>query len=458
MSMKSWVNGLLAGLGEPSERQPANLPDAAQMVSARAPLLVGYGALAVLVLGFGGWAGFSSISGAVVASGQVEVEHNRQVVQHPDGGVVAQIAVKDGDRVAAGDVLIQLDGELLISEHAIVEGQFFEILARMGRLEAERNDEAEIRFSPELVASAAAHPDHAALMEGQKRLFVARKETMVKSLEQLTQRAEQTRSQIDGVNAQLTALQEQLRLIEEELVDQRSLLARGLAQSSRVLALEREAAQLSGQVGELTASRAQSEGQLAEIDLERLRLGSERRETAETELRDMGYQSLELAERRRSLGGQIERLEIRAPVAGVVHAMAVTTPRSVIRAAEPVLYLIPQDRPLVVSARISPINIDEVHVGQSVVLRLSAFASRTTPELVGHVTRLSADALVDEATRASYFTAEVMIDAGEADKLNGLTLLPGMPAEVYIQTGERSPLSYLLKPFTDYLSGAFRES
>ncbi|PCD76294.1 HlyD family type I secretion periplasmic adaptor subunit [Pseudothioclava arenosa] len=426
--------------------------------SARGAVTLGLAAIAVLIFGFGLWAAFSSISGAVVASGQVEVEQNRQIVQHPDGGVIAEILVKDGDLVEAGDLLLRLDGTLLRSELTIVESQFFELLARRGRLEAERDDAEETRFPAELAETAASDPAIAQLMEGQRNLFAARRETMQKSLDQLAERRLQTERQIEGIGAQLAALSTQVDLIRRELADQRKLFERGLAQAGRVLALEREEAALAGQIGELTAARAQSEARLTEIAIEALRLASQRREEAETELRNTGYRELELAERRRALSEQIDRLDIRAPVSGLVHAMAVTTPRSVIRAADPVLYLIPQDRPLVISARIPPIHIDEVAIGLPVTLRFSAFSARTTPELFGQVSRISADALLDEATRAAYFRAEVVLKAGETDKLAPLQLVPGMPAEVYIRTAERSPLSYLLKPFTDYFNRAFREN
>ncbi|WP_444463821.1 HlyD family type I secretion periplasmic adaptor subunit [Rhodobacter capsulatus] len=426
-------------------------------VSPRMALLLGYVTLAVLVGGFGVWSVASSIAGAVIASGQVEVDQHRQVVQHPDGGVVAQIEVHEGDRVAAGQVLIRLDGDLDRSERSIVEGQFFELLARRGRLEAERADAPEIRFHPELLEAAQTRPDVAEQIDGQRRLFEARAQTLRKALEQVTKRREQTQSQIDGIEAQRLATVQQQELIEKELIDQRSLLDKGLAQASRVLALQREAANLAGQIGALVAQKAQAEGKVTELDLEALRLASQRREDAETELRDIGYRELELAERRRALTEKIERLDLRAPVGGLVYAMTVTTPRAVIRPAEPVLYIVPQDRPLLVAAQISPINIDEVRVGQPVALRFPAFVSRTTPELFGQVTQISADALVDEASRMSYFRAEVMLNPGEAEKLGALQLLPGMPAEVYIRTGERSPLAYLTKPFTDYFTRAFRE-
>lgn len=446
------------GLPAPAHRiEPTIAPPPETRISPRAALLIGYVTLAVLVGGFGLWSVVSSIAGAVIASGQVEVDQHRQVVQHPDGGVVAEIRVHEGDTVTAGQLLIRLDGDLVRSERSIVEGQFFELLARRGRLEAERADAPEIRFHPELLEAAQTRPDVAELVEGQRRLFEARAQTLRKALDQVTKRGEQTLAQIGGIEAQRSATEQQEALIARELVDQQQLLDKGLAQASRVLALQREAANLAGQVGALVAQKAQAEGKVTELELESLRLTSQRREDAETELRDIGYRELELAERRRSLTEQIERLDMRAPVGGIVYAMTVTTPRAVIRPAEPVLYIVPQDRPLLVAAQISPINIDEVRIGQPVALRFPAFASRTTPELFGQVTQISADALVDEASRMSYFRAEVMLNPGEAEKLGALQLLPGMPAEVYIRTGERSPLAYLTRPFTDYFVRAFRE-
>ncbi|WP_342759924.1 HlyD family type I secretion periplasmic adaptor subunit [Paracoccus sp. S3-43] len=426
--------------------------------SVRGALLTGLISIVVLLGGFTAWAMQSRIAGAVVASGQVEVEQQRQVVQHPDGGVVEEILVKDGQTVEAGQPLIRLDGSLLRTEHAIVEGQYFEILARRGRLEAERGDAETMQIPDELLEAAEGNADLQTLIEGQRSLFETRRDTLRQSVEQLEKQSEQVRQQVDGIDAQIVALDRQRELIGEELEDQQSLLDRGLAQASRVLALEREAASLDGRLGELKASRASAETRQTELDIQRLRLGAERREEAETELRDLGYRELELAERRRGLTEQINRLDIRAPAAGVIYDLQVTTPRSVIRPADPVLYVIPQDRPLVVSARLATINVDEVQVGQPVVLRFSAFSSRTTPEIDGMLGRVSADALIDEATHQPYYRAEVTIPADQLAKLGDLALIPGMPVEVYIQTGERSPMAYLVKPLTDYFNRAFRES
>ena len=442
-------------LAAPKPRAPSEVQS---LLSARTSVIVGSVTAAILVLGFGVWSVASEIAGAVVASGQIEVSQNRQVVQHPDGGVVAEIAVKEAQPVKAGDLLIRLDGALVKSELAIVEGQLFEVMARSARLEAERNDAPAPEFLGELAELAKTRPEVADLIEGQRSLFTARRESVLKQSEQLQKRAAQIASQIEGVDAQVAALSQQLDLIEQELTDQRTLLEKGLAQSSRVLALEREASRLQGSVGELQASRAQAEGRATEVELEVLRLAAVRREEANTQLRDIGARVLELAERRRSLTEQIARLEIRAPVSGTVLGLVVSTPQSVIRPAEPLLYLIPQDRPLIITAQVQTIDVDQVFVGQKVRLMFPAFSARTTPELNGHVVTVSADVLVDERAQMAYYKAEIALDPGEIDRLEGLTLIPGMPVETFIQTGARSPMAYLLKPFTDYFAAAFRES
>jgi HlyD family secretion protein len=421
-------------------------------------LVLGALTLVALVGGFGAWSVTTTLDGAVIASGQIEVAQNRQVVQHPDGGVVAEIRVAEGARVQAGEVLLRLDGTLLESERAIVESQLYEVMARRGRLEAERDESPEIRFAPDLLAAAATAPETAELVEGQRRLFEARAETRAQELEQLTQRAAQTRRQIEGIDAQSAALTTQLGLIREELAAVRSLLEKGLAEASRLLALQREEARLLGQVGELAATRAASEVQITEIAIQKLRLVAASREEASTQLRDIGYRELELAERRRALTERLARLEITAPVAGLVLGLAVTTPRAVLRPAEEVLYVIPQDRPLVIATRVAPVNVDEVEPGQAATLVFPAYSARTTPELKGRVTLVSADALVDERTGVPYYRVELTPDAGEIARLEGRALIPGMPVEAFIRTTPRTPLAYLVQPFADYFARAFRES
>ena len=426
--------------------------------SSRRPIIVGLLAVIVLVGGFGAWSVLTTIGGAVVAPGVIQVEQNRQVVQHPDGGVVAEITVIEAQNVKAGDLLIRLDGSQLHSTLAIIEGQLFDSMARRSRLEAERDDKPAPVFTAELLDLAKARPDVVDQIEGQRRLFTARLETQNAQVSQLNKRKDQINSQVEGIRAQTVALADQISLITPEIADQQKLLDKGLTQSARLMDLKREEARLQGNMGELEGNRAQAEGRATEIQLQILQLQATRREEANTQLRDMGDKTLELAERRRALVEQVARLDIRAPVSGIVLGLQVTTPHSVIRAAEPIMYIIPQDRPLVIVAQIPPIHIDEVHVGQEVHVVFAAFSARTTPQLNGRVVTISADAMSDQNTKASFYRAEITLDPGEIDKLKGQTLIPGMPVQAYIGTGNRSPMAYLLKPFTDYFLMAFRES
>ncbi|MCA0941592.1 HlyD family type I secretion periplasmic adaptor subunit [Salipiger pacificus] len=422
------------------------------------PLILGLSALLILVGGFGTWAATTNISGAIVAGGQIQVERNRQVVQHPDGGVVQEILVDEGDTVEEGQVLVKLDPTLLQSELNIVEGQYFELVARRARLQAERDNSDELAFDETLLKVAEYDDEVEDLIEGQRNLFFARLESLQRESDQLAKRRDQIVNQVEGIDAQQTALKSQLSLIEQELGDQKSLLDRGLAQASRVLALQREEARLAGEVGDLTAQKAEAEGRTTEIDIEILKLATTRREEAITQLRDMQYRERELAEQRSALLEKLKRMEIRAPVSGVVYGLTVFAPRSVIRAADPVLYLIPQDRPLVITAQVPPIHIDQVHVGQQVTLRFSALDQRRTPETFGTVTQISADAFTDQNTSSTFYRAEIMLDDGQIERLpEGTTLVPGMPVEAFLRTADRTPIAYLVKPFTDYFSKAFRE-
>ncbi len=425
---------------------------------ARRPLMIGALSLLVLLGGFGTWAVMSSIAGAVVATGRIEVDRNRQVVQHLDGGIVAEILVEEGDRVADGAVLLRLDAKELRSQLAITEGQLFEMMARRGRLEAERDSGEGVVFDEALLTMAAERPDVADLVEGQRRLFLARSESISREIEQLDKRSAQTGDQITGIKAQQDSMELQLELIAEELRNQVTLLERGLAQAGTVLNLRRTQADLSGRLGELVASEAQALGRITETEIEILKLGSTRREEAITQLRDLRYQELELVENRRTLLERLDRLDITAPVSGIVYDLQVHTPRSVIRPADPVLFLVPQDRPLVIAAQVTPTDIDQIYVGQDVTLRFSALDQRNTPDLFGTVTQVSADAFEDEGTRVSYYRAEIELNEGEAHRLPaGTVLIPGMPVESYIRTQDRSPLAYLVKPLADYFVKAFRE-
>lgn len=424
----------------------------------RGPLATGLLALVFLVGGFGSWAAFSQISGAVVVAGQIKVEQNRQVVQHPEGGVVEVIHVTEGVTVDAGETLVTLDPSILQGRLTAARAQLFELRARRARLEAERDAARHIEFPADLLDAAAIDAEAAELVEGQRNLFEARRETAGKTLAQLGRRRSQIQRQIEGLIAQEHSVGQQVALVSEELADQQTLLDRGLAQASRVLSLRREAARLEGQIGEIIASRAEAAERISEIEDQELVYTVRRREEAITELRDLRPNEAETAEEVASLIAQVERTRIAAPVGGVVYDLSVFGPQAVIRGAEPLMYIVPQDRPLVIEAHVPPIHVDEVNVGQAAVLRLPAFDARTTPELEGKVTHVSADSFMDEASGHPFYRVELVLAAGEIERLpDGLSLIPGMPVEAYLTTAERTPIAYLTKPLTDYFTRAFRE-
>lgn len=426
--------------------------------SASRPLAWGFLTVTLLVGGLGAWSAFTTLAGAIIAQGQVEVSQSRQIVQHPDGGVVAEILVKEGASVGAGDVLLRLDGSQLRSELAIIDNQLYEISARRARLEAERDAAEAVRFSPELLAESAARPDIAEMVAGQASLFAAHQEALAQAIDQRRTRIEQIASQVEGIAAQQEAIDTQIALLETELAAQKDLLEKGLTQAPRVSAIERELAQAKGRKGELTAGRAEAAGRVTEIEIEITGLATQQREKAEAELRDIIARELELTEGKRALAERIGRLDIRAPAAGLVLGLQVTTPRSVIRPADALMYVVPQDRPLLVAARVPVTHVDEVRPGQDVRLVFSSLPSRTTPELHGQVILISADALTDERSGMSYYRAEIVIDFAALQDLAGVTVVPGMPVDAFIRTTDRTPLSYLLKPFTDYFRAAFRET
>ena len=421
------------------------------------PLTIGFIAIFLLVGGIGVWSVNTRIAGAVIASGMIVVESNRQVVQHLEGGTVGEIAARDGDRVAAGDLLVRLDDTLLSSELNVVETQLIEIRSRRARLEAEREEAKDIEFDADLLELAKDNPEAREQIEGQRQLFFARAETMQRELEQIGERIAQTENQIEGTEAQLAALAIQEELISDELVDQEQLFEKGLVQIQRVSQLRREAARLSGELGELTSQVAQLKGQIAAFEIEKLRLETARREEAIVTLRDLQYRELELAEQRLSLRERLARLDVRAPVSGIVYDSAVNTVNAIIQPAEALMFVIPQDQPLVVSARVDAIHVDQIFVGQPASLRFTAFDQRLTPEIFGTVSDVSADVFQDEVTGLNYYRVELLPQEGELVKLNDQALLPGMPVEAFLKTADRTPLSYLTKPMTDYFGRALRE-
>lgn len=420
------------------------------------PLIIGLICLVILVVGVGFWSVTSKISGAVIATGSVKVEANRQVVQHPEGGVVGAINVRDGDIVEAGEVMLSFDGTLMSSELAIIEDQLFDILARKARLMAERDDLGAPVYPQEILDRSLSNPELAQQIEGQTTLFIARLESIAKQKEELQAQVDQIYSQIEGVDAQYEAASKQFALIQEELTDAQELEKKGLIQASRVLALQRSEAEILGSLGALQSQRANLQGSISRINIRAIQLETTRREDAITQVRDLQARELELAERRIAIKERLSRLEVRAPMAGVVYGSTVFALKSVVRPADPIMYVIPKGQPLLIQAQVSAQEIDSVYVGQEAILRFSSFNQRTTPEINGTVRRLSADVLVDQNTGVSYYEADILPDEGEIEKLGDVEVVPGMPVETLMRTDDRSPMSYLMKPLTDYFNRAFR--
>ena len=422
------------------------------------PQTIGFLAVLLLVGGLGSWSVGTEIAGAVVVPGIIKSEANQQVVEHPDGGVVGSIFARDGDHVKAGEILVRFENTYLQGELAIVEKQLFEILLRKARLEAEQNGTETIEYPNEDIETFNLDPDFVSTkVAEQEDLFQVRKASLAQELAQLREQRDQISNRILGINAQKQALQQQLEIVLRELADQETLREKGLVTVSRLLDLQKQKAQLEGNIGRLLADSAAAKSRISELDLESLRLTDRRREAAIKELGDLGYREIELTERRISLQEKLERLDVRSPVDGIVFGSRVTTLQSVIQPAEPMMYIVPNNQPLVISARVEPTDIDQIYEGQNVLLKFPTFDQRITPDIPGYVERISADTLDDDNTGTKYYEAILRPDNDILKNVEGISLQPGMPVEAFIKTGERTPLSYLTKPLVIYFDRAFKQ-
>lgn len=426
--------------------------------SVRGPLVLGVIALIVLVVGFGGWSVSSTLSGAVVASGQIEVDRNRQAIQHPDGGVVAELLVDEGDRVGESQVLVRLDTSEIETELAVARARLAETVARRVRLQAERDGLDSLTFPEDLVAFATDNPEVAEVLGGQRNLFDARAVSLSREEEQLRGRITQIGTQVDAMRAQEDALVEQIVLVEDELQRREDLLERGSGTVEPVVRLRQELVQLRGQLGQATAGRAEAAERVIETELQILQLTTTQREQAISELRELRVTEQELIERSANLERRIARLELRAPVAGTIHGLTIFGARAVLRPADPFAYIVPEGRPLIISARVPAIDVDQVFEGQEVSLIFPAFDQSSMPEVTGEVAQVSADAFVDEVSGSSFYRAEITMTEAQAQLLGERVLIPGMPVDAFIRTEDRTPLAYLLEPFMTYFSRAFRET
>jgi HlyD family secretion protein len=431
----------LIGLGRGSDLEPA--------LARR--LVLGLALIGLLVLSCGVWAATTPIAGAVIASGIVVVESNIKKVQHPSGGIVAEIAVKNGDRVTAGDVVLRLDETQARANLGIIASQMVQLMGRKARLEAERDQAGAIRFPARFLDGG---EEAAAIAEGEKRLFEFRRTSKRGQVAQLTERIGQFREEIKGLTAQRDAKSSEVELMVEELERLEYLRKKELMATNRILAAQRDLTRLKGEWGALTAQTARAHGQISETELQVLALDQTMQTEASKELREMEARMAELAERRIAAEDQLRRIVLRAPQTGIVHDLAVHTVGGVIGAGETVMTIVPSQEELGIEVRIATSDIDQVHVGQEASLRFPAFNQRITPEIKGWVTRVGADLSKEAQTNAVFYTARIRADEQERAKLK---LIPGMPVDAFLATGERTAISYLVKPVTDQFARAFRE-
>ena len=419
-------------------------------------LRVGAIAVFLLVGGFGTWAATASLAGAVVAQGTVVVESSVKKVQHQTGGIVSEIRVRDGDRVKAGDVLIRLDATIAGANLGVITSQLDELQMREARLKAERDDKATLDLPASLSARAGA-ADVDEIVSGERTLFENRRAALAGQKAQLNERINQLNEQILGLEAQARAKSREIDLIGKELKEIEILWRQRLTTLARVTAIRRDQARIEGERSQLTASVAQVKDKIVETRLQIIQLDQNLKLEVAKDLREAQTKEAEMIERRAAAQDQLQRVEIRSPQTGVVHQLAIHTVGGVINPGEPVMLIVPEHDALVVEAKIAPQDIDQVHEGQRAFVRFSAFNQRTTPEYNGEVVRVAADLTKDQATGQGFFTARIALPPSEVMRLRRLKLVPGMPAEVFIRTTERTALSYFLKPLSDQLDRAFTE-
>jgi len=396
---------------------------------------------------FGIWAGIAPLDSAALAPGVVTVKSHRKTVQHLEGGIVRQLLIRDGRFVKAGETLLVLDDTQIRAQLEILRGQYFAALALNARLVAERDNLNKVDYPDELKNL----NDHriAEARQGQDRIFNARKNTRDGEIAVLGQRVEQLNSRVGGLTAQRTSDRRLVKSYTEEIDDLRELLSEGFADKQRLREMERSHEKIRGEIAELTAETASAKMQIGETQLQILQLTKEFQEDVVNQLGEVQATLFDIKERMDATEDKVRRTVIRAPDSGMILGLSVHTEGGVVAPGKPILDIVPQEADLVIDAQVSPIDIDRVQTGMMAEVRFSAFKQATTPKVDGKVANLSADRLINEQTGMPYYLAQVELTPESHKKLENLELLPGMPAEVLINTGERTLLEYLMQPVTN---------
>ncbi|MDQ8698206.1 HlyD family type I secretion periplasmic adaptor subunit [Hyphomicrobium sp. LHD-15] len=449
-------------LDAPKSAKSAETPSPFHEV--RTYIVFGIAVIATLLGGLGVWAATADLAGAILASGSVVVDSSVKKVQHPTGGVIGAINVTEGQHVEAGDLLIRLDETVTRANLQMVVKLLDEISVRQARLKAEQDDRAEITYPKDILARQS-ETVLAEIMASETALFKSRREAREGLRSQLRERIAQLREEIEGLTAQQNSRRQEHDFANAELEGLEQLEGKNLVSTPRITAARRSVAQLDGDIAQVMATTAQAKGKIAEIELQILQLDQDLKTEVGKELRDQQGRQAELSERRVAAEDQLKRIELRAPQSGTVHQLAVHTVGGVISPSEPVMLIVPNADRLVIDAKVAPQDIDQVRVGQIAHVRFSAFNQRTTPDMTATVSRVSADLMMDHARAANgapsegvpYYSVRLTLTADAQEKLGDLKLIPGMPAEVHIATGDRTALTYFSKPLTDQFARAFRE-
>jgi HlyD family secretion protein len=442
-------------MSEPKTPGPGKA-STAYAASARRAFLAGVAGLALFGGTIGLWAAASPLAGAVLAPGQFVVDSNVKKIQHQTGGIVAALHVREGQRVNAGDIVLQLDETMVRANLQIIVKQLDEIMARQARLEAERSGAPAMTLPP-VLQERAQLPEVAKSIADEETLLKTRRSQRDGQRQQLTKRIEQLQEEIVGIKAQVVSRDEQVRLLGQELDGLRDLFKRNLVPMTRIMPVEREAANMLGQKGQLVAQLAQTEGRIAETRLQLLQLDIDMQSETGKELRELQAKAIELQERRIAADDALKRVEVKAPIDGYVHQLNVHTVGGVVSPAEPVMLIVPLNEELQIESRVAPTDVDQLFIGQKAVVKVMAGNQRTTPEIEGKVARIAADVTREQQTGMVYFLVRIAMPASELAKLGDLKVMSGMQAEGYIKTGERTPFQYVMKPLLDQFHRAFRE-
>jgi HlyD family secretion protein len=444
----------------PSSAAAAVLPTGDALWTSTEPW-IGFGKKLMIALVLAGAvASLISISGAVVTNGTVSVENNYKTVQHLDGGIVSRILVKNGDSVKEGDVLIRLEDTQVRTQLAVVKGRLTDALIQATRLEAERDDRAQFKL-PEAIAQDLADPQVARMLDAQRTLYAARRLSRLGEQGVLRQRVQQLTNDLSGTEHQLAARTRELDISARELKGVLPLFEKGFVNQGRLGPLQRDTARLEGEVGRLEGEVAKTKAGLLESELKLAQSEKEFQSQVAEELRKVQAQIGEFTENRTGLDDKLARTEIRAPRRGRVHALAATTEGGVIAPGSQIAQVIPDGEKLIIEVRVQPQDIDKVRGGLPAAVKFPAFNAKKTPRLDGTVTTVSPAQINDNSPQSqgkAYFTAQIELPPEEIARLGKEhTLVPGMPAEVYIETTPRSILSYLVKPLFDSMSALGRE-